>query len=102
MWIFFRAKTLQDALYVIKNLLDIKAIDIKRDLYLNQGQDFFIISFLMIGFMELVQFLESRKNSLLFNNPSLIIRWSFCTLLVFMICVFGIYHQNSEFIYFQF
>ena len=101
-WIFFRAKTLQDALYVIKNLLDIKAIDIKRDLYLNQGQDFFIISFLMIGFMELVQFLESRKNSLLFNNPSLIIRWSFCTLLVFMICVFGIYHQNSEFIYFQF
>ena len=101
-WLFFRAKTTHDAFYVVKHLLDIHSINMAKDIYLNNGQDFFVTSIFVIFFMEVVQYINSNYRNLLFKHPSVIVRWGFCISLIIMICVFGIYHNDSEFIYFQF
>ena len=101
-WLFFRAKTTHDAFYVVKHLLDIHSINMAKDIYLNNGQDFFVTSIFVIFFMEVVQYINSNYRNLLFKHPSAIVRWGFCISLIIMICVFGVYHNDSEFIYFQF
>ena len=101
-WLFFRAKTTHDAFYVVEHLLDIHSINMAKDIYLNNGQDFFVTSIFVIFFMEVVQYINSNYRNLLFKHPSVIVRWGFCISLIIMICVFGIYHNDSEFIYFQF
>ena len=101
-WLFFRAKTTHDAFYVVKHLLDIHSINMAKDIYLNNGQDFFVTSIFVIFFMEVVQYINSNYRNLLFKHPSVIVRWGFCISLIIMICVFGVYHNDSEFIYFQF
>ena len=101
-WLFFRAKTTHDAFYVVKHLLDIHSINMAKDIYLNNGQDFFVTSIFVIFFMEVVQYINSNYRNLLFKHPSAIVRWGFCFSLIIMICVFGVYHNDSEFIYFQF
>lgn len=101
-WLFFRAKTSHDAFYVVKHLLDIHSINMAKDIYLNIGQDFFVTSIFVIFFMEVVQYINSNYRNLLFKHPSVIVRWGFCISLIIMICVFGVYHNDSEFIYFQF
>ena len=73
-----------------------------KDIYLNNGQDFFVTSIFVIFFMEVVQYINSNYRNLLFKHPSVIVRWGFCISLIIMICVFGVYHNDSEFIYFQF
>ncbi|MGZ3884786.1 MAG: hypothetical protein ACXVPD_11545, partial [Bacteroidia bacterium] len=70
--------------------------------YLNHGQDFFVVSAFLIIFMEIVQYINANYNNLLFEHRSVVVRWSFCLALMMMICVFGVFHRNSEFIYFQF
>lgn len=101
-WLFFRANSFADALYIVKNMFKIHAPNIQKDVYLNNGQDFFIVSLLMIAFMEAVQYLNSRYQNVLFAGPSAPLRWAFGLSLVLLICVFGVFHKNSEFIYFQF
>ena len=101
-WLFFRAKTTHDAFYVVEHLLDIHSINMAKDIYLNNGQDFFVTSIFVIFFMEVVQYINSNYRNLLFKHPSVIVRWGFCISLIIMICVFGVYHNDSEFIYFQF
>jgi len=99
-WLFFRANSIYDALYIVKHLFDISSINLSKDLYLNQGQDFLVTSLFLIIFMEFVQYVNA--NYRLFNSKLLLVRWSFYIGLLMMICVFGIFHNNSEFIYFQF
>ena len=101
-WLFFRARTTQDAFYVVIHLLDFHSINLSKDVYLNNGQDFFVTSVFLIFFMEVVQYINSNNNNILFNHSSKTVRWLFCGALVIMLCVFGVYHKNSEFIYFQF
>ncbi|MCW3077778.1 MAG: rane bound O-acyl transferase family protein [Bacteroidetes bacterium] len=101
-WLFFRAKNFDDAMYVVKHMFDFRSFTITKDLYLNNGQDFFIVSLLMILFMETVQYFNSKSNDFLFaKNPS-VLKWSFCIGVALLISVFGVFHRNSEFIYFQF
>lgn len=101
-WLFFRANTFSDAIYIVEHLFKITPLNIQKDIYLNNGQDFFVMSIFLIIFMELVQFLNSKYGNVLFTAKSPAIRWSFYVVLIMMICVFGVYHKNSEFIYFQF
>jgi alginate O-acetyltransferase complex protein AlgI len=101
-WLFFRAKTIDDATYVVTHLLDIHSINMQKDIYLNNGQDFFVSSLFLIFFMEGVQYINSNFNNKLFKHHNIFVRWSFCLTLILMICIFGVYHSNSEFIYFQF
>jgi D-alanyl-lipoteichoic acid acyltransferase DltB (MBOAT superfamily) len=101
-WLFFRAETFSDAKYIVRNMFNIDSVDISRDIYLNHGQDFFVTSVFVIGLMELIQYLNSRYNNILFYSGKTPVRWSFCFVLVMMICLFGVYHKNSDFIYFQF
>ena len=101
-WLFFRANTFSDAIYIVKHLFKVTPLNVQRDLYLNNGQDFFITSLLMIIFMEVVQYINDKYNNVLFSAKSPAIRWSFYIALIMMVCVLGVYHKNSEFIYFQF
>lgn len=59
-WLFFRAETFSDSMYIVKNMFKIKDFNIQKDLYLNHGQDFFIISVLLIIFMEVVQYINTN------------------------------------------
>lgn len=101
-WLFFRAKNIDDAMYVIRHMLDIHGLNIQKDVYLNQGQDFFVVSVFLILLMEVVQYINVNYSHTLFNHPKIFVRWGFCLGLILMICVFGVYHNNAEFIYFQF
>lgn len=101
-WLFFRAKTGDDAFYVVKHMTDFSSVDLHKDIYLNNGQDFFVMSVGLILFMEIVQYLNTKYENILFNNRFIIARWGFCIVLVMMICTMGVFHRNSEFIYFQF
>ncbi len=101
-WLFFRAATTADAFYIIKNIGNLGSFDLHKDLYLNNGQDFFITSILLIMFMEIVQYLNASYGDMLLFNKQLVLRWGFSILLVMLICTMGVYHRNTEFIYFQF
>jgi D-alanyl-lipoteichoic acid acyltransferase DltB (MBOAT superfamily) len=101
-WLFFRAETFSDAKYIVKNMFNFDSVNVSKDIYLNHGQDFFVTSIFVIGLMELIQYLNSKYNNMLFYSAKTPVRWSFCFVLVMMICLFGVYHKNSDFIYFQF
>lgn len=101
-WLFFRAANFSDAKYVVTHLFDFKSFNLQKDFYLNQGQDFFVLSVFLILFLELIQYANSNYNNILSNARPAFVRWSFCLMICVMICVFGVYHKNSEFIYFQF
>ncbi|MDX2171912.1 MAG: MBOAT family O-acyltransferase [Bacteroidota bacterium] len=101
-WLFFRAQSLNDAIYVIKNSFKLNSLSVQRDLYLNSGQDFFIVAVFVILFMEVVQYINANFNNILFNGSNKILRWAFCLVLLIMICTLGVFHSDSEFIYFQF
>jgi D-alanyl-lipoteichoic acid acyltransferase DltB (MBOAT superfamily) len=101
-WLFFRAENISDALYVLKNMFNIKGFNLQKDIYLNQGQDFFLVAIFLILFMEVVQYINANYKNALFQHRSIVVRWSYCILLLLLICTMGAFHKNSEFIYFQF
>lgn len=101
-WLFFRAHNFKDALYVIKHMLRFQNLNIQRDLYLNNGQDFFVVALIIILFMEVVQYVNANYDNILFQGKNKLLRWVFCFALMLMICTLGVFHSDSEFIYFQF
>lgn len=101
-WLFFRAKNMQDAMYVVKNMLVFDSFDVAKNLYLNNGQNFLVVSLLSLTFMEVVQYINSNYKNFLFEGSNRFVKWSFFTLLLALICCLGVFHRNTEFIYFQF
>jgi alginate O-acetyltransferase complex protein AlgI len=101
-WIFFRAKTVQDAFYILTHLLSdftIKGVFSKLAI---SKFDLQIIAFslLILIFTEGVQ---SRVSILKWLSiKPLYVRWSVYVLLGVAILLFGAYEQNQQFIYFQF
>jgi alginate O-acetyltransferase complex protein AlgI len=101
-WLFFRAGSTADAIYVVKNMFVIKEFSIPKDVYLNHGQDFFVTAVFLIIVMELIQYINANYNEVLFNHRSIAVRWGFCLGLFLCIFLFGAFHSDAEFIYFQF
>jgi alginate O-acetyltransferase complex protein AlgI len=100
-WIFFRANTNADSVYIVKNIFktnshsfdQILGIIGKNDLYI------IIISFLI---MEIVQWQQrGRSIAAWFDAKPKWQRWGAYYLILFMILCYGVYN-NSQFIYFQF
>lgn len=108
-WIFFRANSINDAIYIIKNLfndisnwLTIRYIyDTVTGMGLNLLE--FIIAILSILILIICEFCE-RKEKLQsrLNRSSIIVNGSFYIFLIIIILTMGVYHNASQFIYFQF
>ncbi len=108
-WIFFRANTIGDAIYIVTNLFnDISEWTNKDYLYkavTHMGLNFleFIIAIASVLLLLLYEFL-SRKIDLYkkLNTGNIILRGAFYITLVIIILTMGVYHNASQFIYFQF
>lgn len=109
LWIFFRANTINDASYIILNILNFEnmADNIWRMLHdtsLFLGMDLYelFIAFFSIGFLVCAEYLNFSFDaySRLLSKP-LMLRWSYYYLVAFLIVIFGQFSINS-FIYFQF
>lgn len=106
-WIFFRAKTFATASYIVSHLLDFSPnfsnFDTVKLVYLGKDSGTFLTALI---FIVLLQWIEKKQaepaNVNLFSNRSLPLRWTFYLLLMLSICLFGVFHSNAEFIYFQF
>lgn len=105
-WIFFRANTISDAFYIIKNLFvnfTVHPISILNTLF-NMGLNnvdtpVIIISVLILFFVSIIQ--RNQSITGLINKQHAILRYSVYYILL-MYMIFFSYLGNSQFIYFQF
>ena len=99
-WIFFRAETIQDAMYVATHLTT--GFAETTDIYLGLGAYEFRIGVLAILFLEAVHWMQRRGNliSTLSERP-LLIRWALYYGCIATILIFGEF-GGQAFVYFQF
>lgn len=108
-WIFFRANSLADAFYIIRNLFSDYTnwtnLQYIYDILNNLGLQMYEIKFLIL-MIALLIFTEiiSFKNSihLFLNKCPFIFRFGFYYLIVVLIFALGVFDSAGEFIYFQF
>jgi len=107
-WIFFRANTTTDALYMVRSvpkaiaegftmlMTRVNALNIP----ISAGKLALCVA--VVGVMELVHSIQKKRsiNTLIQNQPRAL-RWTVYYLFVFSIIYMGIFH-NRQFIYFQF
>jgi len=97
-WVFFRAGTLSEALYILGNFLP----GTSSPFLSSFGAGEFLIALLSILVMEIVHLVErSQSLETWLTNCHPIIRWGTCYAILFSIMLFGVFN-NQEFIYFQF
>ena len=107
-WIFFRANTLSDAIYIVTHLFQgwgllLSPQQIPQALFsigLTSHELLFIIA--TIGLLEVVHYGMGRGSVLLWivDRP-IYVRWAFYCALVWSILLFGVF-QHKEFYYFTF
>lgn len=101
-WIFFRANTLKDAVYIIKNMLIIQKFD-----FLNLGLDKkdFFVALIALALLLIIEFLQRRiiiRDEI--QRLNILIRWILYYSFIFLVIIFGFYGNSiaTKFIYFQF
>jgi alginate O-acetyltransferase complex protein AlgI len=100
-WIFFRAKSLPDALFIISHLFSDLELRSGYGLDIGGGYET-MITFIALLVLILVDYLRERNVTLEFLRVRpLVLRWSLYYALVFSILLFGKF-RVTEFIYFQF
>lgn len=106
-WIFFRANTINEALYIVKGLFifnsDVILGNGKYNLGLNKIE--FKVASISIIVLLLANLLERKYDLMnLLKGQNILVRWLFYLALVFYILIYGIYGGNEKaaFIYFQF
>jgi alginate O-acetyltransferase complex protein AlgI len=101
-WIFFRAKTVTDAFYILTHLFsDLQLNGVFSKLAIAK----FDLQIIIFSLLILLYTEGSSKNiSMLnwLNTKPLYVRWSVYVSLGIAILLFGAYEQNQQFIYFQF
>ncbi|MSU35173.1 MAG: MBOAT family protein [Pedosphaera sp.] len=106
-WVFFRANTVQDALYVLTHLTqglqqDINNLIYQRQLNLGFGQRDLLIALAAVAFMEFVHWAQYRGSvSRWISQQPGYIRWPLYYAAVLTIVFLGV-HGDRQFIYFQF
>jgi len=107
-WVFFRAKKVNDAFYIIKNIfIAIKQLFDKlifhKTLPFNLPVSLreFALAFWAILFLEVVHLLQRHNHFETLKSSPIYVRWTVYYFLVFIIAYFGVF-ENREFIYFQF
>jgi len=107
-WIFFRANTISDALFIIKSMLYSNYYMLFTDHIYNLGlnSDEFKIGIIMICILLLVSVLQRKiKIREFISSLWLPYRWFIYISVVISILIYGIYgnqYDPSQFIYFQF
>ena len=106
-WIFFRANTFSDSIYIVKNLFIINLGVLYDKSLHNLGLDEkdLYLSILLILFLIIVQFKQRKVNIIdTISSKPVYIRWPIYLIGIYSIIVFGYYAQgnSSQFIYFQF
>lgn len=89
-WIFFRASNLGDAFYIISHLFDFSS---GFSSYLGQSKMFFVVTILLIIFMEITEYLREKRLSYF--------GYIYSFGILFLIALFS-YHETFKFIYLQF
>jgi len=107
-WIFFRAKTVPDAFYIVTHLFSgiSTVLDLTSLKYcltnLGISKYDFVILLFSISFMEFVHYKQrNKKLRLEIALKPVWLRWSFYYFVILSIIVFGVFNK-SQFIYFQF
>lgn len=111
-WVFFRANSLEEAIYIVSHLFSGLPQDIywvmqdekytKELLRLGQSVEEFNTALWAIFVMELVHFLQRKEDMYnMFRAKPLLFRWAFYIVLVLAILNFGV-SEEIQFIYFQF
>ena len=106
-WIFFRANTLSDAMYIVKNLFIFNPDVIFGEALYKMGLERREIKIAVVSIFVLVGFdLLERKYNIwdLIKKQNIIFRWSLYIIFMLYILFYGIYgsNENAAFIYFQF
>jgi len=113
-WIFFRAKSFSDSIYISTHLFSklnhgfneiVSNISSARskNLFLNNNKQVLIIAFFSILFLELVHYIQGKidiENTI--SNKPFWIRWSIYYIFIILILLFGVFEKSQQFIYFQF
>lgn len=107
-WILFRANSLNDSIYILKEIININHVEffnIQR-LVAVIGNKELKAAFIFIFILTIAQFLQTKiRFRSYFRKINIFARWSVYTIAILVLAVFGIYGSNSpvvEFIYFQF
>lgn len=106
-WIFFRANTFSDAIFLVKNinLNNISNFTDGKIYELGLIKPEFILALIAVGMLIIFEWTHKKINiSRLLTQQILPVRWSFYLIVVFVLIIFGVYGENqvTEFIYFQF
>lgn len=107
-WIFFRAKSLNEAFEIINRIFNDFEISnfLYPELYLiGLDSNEFIVLIVSIISLLLAEILHAKKSLMIrLNKNSLLFRWFIYFVILFAIILFGIYGDDKEmsFIYFQF
>ncbi len=99
-WIFFRARTLPEALYIVTHLFTAFPWTLNSET-LHLGAIPLAILLMAIVGMEVIEQLRERRQLRLTFEPSWV-RWSAYYVLVAFILLFGELNAKGQFIYFQF
>ena len=101
-WIFFRANSFSDAVYVLTHLFSGLSLNFSGISLGGVGYDGLIIALASILFMELVHFSQEHEGmrKFLSEKPAWL-RWGAVFAIMFAILLFVIF-ESRQFIYFQF
>lgn len=97
-WVFFKASSLKNALFILKKIFSLQALtNIKQDIYFRQ----LVLSFSVILVLVAVEFLQSSDylKNFFFKSP-LPLRW--CCYLLLMLSIVFLGESAQQFIYFTF
>jgi D-alanyl-lipoteichoic acid acyltransferase DltB (MBOAT superfamily) len=100
-WVFFRARTIDDALLILRRMATVPGS--AGDIVAIFGVTNLAIVVAAIGAMELVHVAQSRIRirELLAAQPA-IVRWPLYSAALLALVLFGFFHDQQAFIYFQF
>ena len=101
-WIFFRAQTLPDAIYITRNLLNFSDFDLFAP-YNNMAINpfsMFIVNIISIIILIIFDWSDKRLHQILENMP-IALRWGIYYIGIFLIYI-GMTGTTEGFIYFQF
>ncbi len=103
-WIFFRANSLADSVYIVQNLFDF--VHNYHNYYcLGLPKPEFILAIISIILLLLFDTFHKKYNAIqILNKTNFVIRCIVYTIIIYSIVIFGVYGNDSvsEFIYFQF
>lgn len=114
-WIFFRVQKMGDCIYLAKQMLIAvpqyvmhafaRGGSLLRPFILNPdiGPEKVLAVFAALGILMLGEYADYQTGLIRhLDNRKMPLRWAYYSALVYMILFFGVFHNQKEFIYFQF